>query len=65
MQHIRENGLVFYWRAERAWCDAGVAYICIGDTVVGKIPLIYASEVLQTVDRKESIWDKLIGGARN
>ena len=55
----------FVYAPVTAGQDAGVAYICIGDTVVGKIPLIYASEVLQTVDRKESIWDKLIGGARN
>ena len=55
----------FVYAPVTAGQDAGVAYICIGDTVVGKIPLIYASEVLQTVDRKESIWDKLIGGAQN
>ena len=55
----------FVYAPVTAGQDAGVAYICIGDTVVGKIPLIYASEVHQTVDRKESIWDKLIGGARN
>lgn len=40
---------------------AGSAYICVGDTVLGKVPLVYADTVELYKNEKTSFWDKLFG----
>ena len=42
--------------------SAGVLYICIGNTVVGKVPVFYGATVEQSNPEKTSFWKKLIGG---
>ncbi len=41
---------------------AGFAYVCIGDSCIGKVALIYGQTVEQEAVEKKSIWDKLFGG---
>jgi len=42
---------------------AGNAYICIGDSVVGKVDLVYAETVERTMQlKKPSWWERLFGG---
>ena len=38
---------------------AGYAYICIGETAVGKVPVVYEETVEQAVPEKKSFWKKL------
>ena len=42
---------------------AGYAYICIGDSCVGKVPLVYGQTVEQETVEKKSFWSKLFGGS--
>lgn len=44
--------------------DAGYAYICINDNVVGKITLIYGDTVEQEKVQKKSFWERIFGGKR-
>ncbi len=44
-----------------AGADAGCAYVCLGDTAVGKIPLKFESTVEQEAAPKKSIWEKWFG----
>lgn len=41
--------------------EAGVAYICIEDAVIGKVPLIYGQTVEQKEIEKKSFWDRWKG----
>ena len=41
--------------------DAGTAYICVDDVVLGKIPLVYGETVEQFVEEKTSFWKKFFG----
>ena len=45
--------------------EAGFAYVCIGDTAVGKIPLIYGETVEQEVLPKKHFWQRWFGGKKN
>ncbi len=40
---------------------AGYAYICLGDTAVGKVKLIYGETVEQEQIQEKSFWEKLFG----
>ena len=40
--------------------SAGFAYICIGDTAVGKVPVIYGQSVEEVTVPKEPFWKKWI-----
>ena len=43
-------------------CDAGFAYICIGDKAVGKVALEYAATVEQQPQpQKKNLWQRLFG----
>ncbi len=42
--------------------NAGYAYICIDDAVVGKVSLIYGSTIEQCKIEEKTIWQKLFGG---
>ncbi len=37
--------------------EAGFAYICIGDDVVGKVPLVYGDTVEQKKEEKKHFWE--------
>ena len=41
---------------------AGTAYICIGDTCVGKVDVIYGQTVEQEKEEKTPFWKRLLGG---
>lgn len=41
---------------------AGMAYICIGDQTVGKIPVLYEATVEQTAPVKKHFWEGWFGG---
>lgn len=60
---IRINGTGFVYAPVSKQQQAGYASICIGDRVVGKIPLIYANTVEMLPEPKHSVWDKLFGRA--
>ena len=42
--------------------NGGSAYICIGDNVIGKIPVYYGGTIEQKQVEKHSFWHKLFGG---
>ena len=42
---------------------AGYAYVCIGNSVVGKIKLVYGQTVERTMQiKKPTLWERLFGG---
>ena len=43
--------------------DAGVAYICLGDTVIGKIRLQYGDSVEQKKNEKRTLFSRFNGGS--
>lgn len=42
--------------------QAGYAYVCIGEHVVGKVPMVYGQTVEQKAPEKKSIWERIFGG---
>lgn len=42
--------------------SGGYAYICINQSVVGKVPVVYADTIELEETPKTSIWEKLFGG---
>lgn len=42
--------------------QAGMAYVCVDDKVVGKIPLIYGDTIEQYKEPKRTLWQRLFGG---
>lgn len=42
--------------------DAGEAYICIGDTTVGKVPVYFNETVEQAVPENKHFWQRWFGG---
>ena len=43
--------------------QAGVAYICIGDACVAKVPVVYEETVEMEETKKEPFWKRLLGGS--
>lgn len=41
--------------------DAGVAYICVGDDMVGKVSVKYGNTVEQLQEKEKNFWQKLFG----
>ena len=41
--------------------DAGFAYVCIEDAVIGKVKLIYGETIELITENKVSFWDRLFG----
>lgn len=39
--------------------NAGFAYVCVDDTVIGKVKLIYGETIELTSEKKVSFWDRL------
>ena len=60
--HIVLGGPGFAYAPVVQGKEAGFAYVCIGENVVGKIPLVYESTVEQVVPEKKSFWQRLFGG---
>ena len=44
--------------------SAGVAYICIGDNCVGKVPVVYGQTVERKAEEKQHFWEKWFGGRK-
>lgn len=44
--------------------EAGYAYVCIGQDVIGKIPVVYKNSVQQVVPERLSFWKRLFGGKK-
>ena len=42
--------------------QAGYLYICLGDTAVGKVPVVYGQNVEQQPTEGRNFWTKLFGG---
>lgn len=42
--------------------DAGYVYVCIGESVIGKVPVVYGNNCAQLKNNKVSFWKKLIKG---
>lgn len=42
--------------------EAGTAYVCLGDTVIGQVPIVYGETVELQKKEEPSIWEKLFGG---
>lgn len=42
--------------------EAGVAYVMLGDTVIGRIPMVYGETVEQKQEKEPSLWDRIFGG---
>ena len=43
--------------------DAGLAYICVGGKVIGKIGVVFACSSPEREGKKPSLWERLRGGA--
>ncbi len=56
---LRNNGVIYAPVA--AGQSAGTAYICVGDSVLGKVPLVFGETVEQLQTDKPSLWDRLFG----
>ena len=56
------SGPGFAYAPVAAGQRAGVAYLCIGDAVVRKIPVVYEDTVEMEETKKEPIWKRLLGG---
>jgi D-alanyl-D-alanine carboxypeptidase len=52
----------FVYAPVHAGTRAGVAYVMLGDDLIGKITLLYGSTVEQEQEEKKSLWDRLFGG---
>ncbi len=59
---IRLDSTEFLYAPVTEGADAGVAYVMLGDTVIGKVPLIYGQTVEQEEEIKKSIWERWFGG---
>ena len=44
--------------------DAGYVYICVGDSIAGKIPCVYAQTVEQAQVEKKNFWERWFGGGK-
>lgn len=44
--------------------DAGVAYVCLENTIIGKIPLIYGETIEKTAEPELSFWEKIRKGLK-
>ena len=60
--HIVLSGPGFSYAPVVRGQSAGNAYICIGDTCVGKVPLVYAQTVEMKDAPKKHFWENWFGG---
>ena len=52
------SGSDFVYAPVVAGASAGYAYVCVGEKVVGKIPLVYVDTVEMEIQKKENFWDR-------
>ena len=60
--YIRLSQKVFVYAPTVKHADAGVAYVCIGGTTVGKIPVIFEETIEQEKPAPKPFWQRLFGG---
>jgi D-alanyl-D-alanine carboxypeptidase len=56
---IKGNGFIYAPVSRGQY--AGNAYVCIGEHVIGKVPLVYGATIEIVPDQRQSVWDKLFG----
>ena len=59
--HIVLPGPGFVYAPVAKGQAAGIAYVMLGDTVIGKMPLLYGETVEQQKEPERSFWEKLFG----
>ena len=59
--HIILSGPGFVYAPVAEGGEGGFAYVCIGDTAVGKIPVVYENTVEQFVPEKKHFWENWFG----
>ena len=42
--------------------EAGMAYVMLGDAVIGRVPMVYGETVEQKQETEPSLWDRIFGG---
>ena len=57
---LPEHGFVYAPVCQGA--EAGTAYVMLGDTVIGRIPMVYGETVEQKEEKEPSLWDRIFGG---
>lgn len=57
---VRDSGFVYAPTIQGK--NAGILYICLGDTVVGKVSLVYGYTVEQEEQKNTGFWGKFFGG---
>lgn len=56
--HVLLGGAEFIYAPVVAGGKAGYAYVCIGEEVIGKVPLIYGQTVEQKQEEKKYFWKR-------
>ena len=64
MPEIVVDGIGFVYAPVIEMQDAGIAYVCLGNNVVGKIPLVYGETIEEKREESQSFWQKIWGGGR-
>ena len=57
---LPEHGFVYAPVVEGA--EAGVAYVMLADTVIGRVPMVYGETVEQKEEKEPSLWERIFGG---
>ena len=57
---LPEHGFVYAPVCQGA--EAGTAYVMLGETVIGRIPMVYGKTVEQKYEKEPSLWDRIFGG---
>ena len=57
---LPEHGFVYAPVCQGA--EAGIAYVLVGDAVIGRVPMVYGETVEQKNEKEPSLWDRIFGG---
>ena len=57
---LPEHGFVYAPVCQGA--EAGIAYVLLGDTVIGRVPMVYGETVEQKNEKEPSLWERIFGG---
>ena len=57
---LPEHGFVYAPVCQGA--EAGMAYVMLGETLIGRIPMVYGETVEQKQETEPSLWDRIFGG---
>lgn len=58
---VVRSGASFVYAPVARGQNAGYVYACLGDTVLGRVPVQYGETVEMIPENKRSFWDKLLG----